>query len=360
MERTAVASELKTARRPVEFSVAGPKDDAEIRRLLRENPMRGAVSISLEREPNYFAGCAVGSARDVTIVARKDGRVVCVGNCSVRMRFVNGKAMPVGYLGGLRLDSSVAGRFDILRLGYQFFETVAGHEVALFFTSIAADNLRARQFLERNLPGMPRYEFMGEFVTMVLSTRQGRGRGTVVEAEASEEFFNERQARYNLATEWQENEFWELPGFGSSMQLRNGNSVAASGVLWDQRRFKQTVVRGYSLWMKAVRPIVNVFAKFGGVRLPAAGSALSLAFLSPVTATEDSIGKLLAASMELAHGAGIQLLTIGLDARDPKLGTVRNQFKLRECRSRLYAVRWKGRAPCRFDDRILMPEVALL
>jgi hypothetical protein len=360
MEGTAVAGELKRVRRPVAFSVAGPNDDAEIRRLLRGNPMRGAVSISLEREPNYFAGCSMGSARDVTIVARKDGRVVCVGNCSVRMRFMNGEAMRVGYLGGLRLDSSVAGRFDMLRLGFRFFEEVATDDAAFFFTSIAADNLRAREFLERNLPGMPCYEFMGEFVTVVLPTQQRRPSGKFVEAEASERFFNERQARYDLAADWQENEFRELRGFGASIQVLDGNSVAACGVLWDQRGFKQTVVRGYSPGMNAVRPIVNAFAKLGGVKLPAVGSALNLAFLSPITATESSIGKLVAAAIEVAQRDGIELLAIGLDARDSKLAMVRKQFRAREYRSRLYAVRWKGGAAHTSGKKLLMPEVALL
>src|SRR4051812_34220400 len=36
------------------FDVANQADDFEIRRLLRENPMPGKISISLEREPDYF------------------------------------------------------------------------------------------------------------------------------------------------------------------------------------------------------------------------------------------------------------------------------------------------------------------
>ena len=36
----------------VTFSVAGPADEPDVRRLLRENPLGGRFEISLEREPD--------------------------------------------------------------------------------------------------------------------------------------------------------------------------------------------------------------------------------------------------------------------------------------------------------------------
>ena len=37
------------------FEMARPEYDGVIRRLLRENPIAGEISLSFEREPNYFA-----------------------------------------------------------------------------------------------------------------------------------------------------------------------------------------------------------------------------------------------------------------------------------------------------------------
>src|SRR5688500_1397990 len=93
--------ELKAAGQ-VRFQVATRADDPEIRRLLRDNPMRGAVSISLEREPDYFTEIP-GEVR-TTIIARADSRLVCIGSCAFRSRYVNGVPRRVGYLGALRLD----------------------------------------------------------------------------------------------------------------------------------------------------------------------------------------------------------------------------------------------------------------
>ena len=50
--------------RGVRYALATPDDDAAIRRLLRDNPMRGAISLSFEREPNYFHGTQIAGAED--------------------------------------------------------------------------------------------------------------------------------------------------------------------------------------------------------------------------------------------------------------------------------------------------------
>src|SRR5258706_898476 len=174
MAGTALACELTgSPARRIHFALATEADDDDIRRLLRENPMSGQITISLEREPSYFFEERHLLAERQTIVARENDRVVCVGSCSFRPRFVNGQPQRVGYLGGLRLDAKLAGRFDILRRGYRFFrELQPHHDREAYFTSIAADNERAIQLLERGLPGMPSYKHLGEFVTLLISVRR--------------------------------------------------------------------------------------------------------------------------------------------------------------------------------------------
>lgn len=367
MERTALACELRPATNSVEFSIVSPRDDAEIRRLLRENPIQGAVTISLEREPDYFRGCSLGSAREITIVGRKDGRLLCIGNCSIRSRFINGKPTQVGYLGGLRLDRSVEGRFDLLRRGYRFFEEVSmGQDVPFYFTSIAADNARALQFLERNLPGMPRYELIGEFVSLIIPTGGHlNDDANLVRGTSTEQFFNENQAQFNLAAEWQENEFNQLSPFGWQRSIdvldATGNT-SASGVLWDQRAFKQTVVRGYSNLLKLASPVVNAFARFRGAGLPPVGSAMNLAFLSPVAVKggSDALVRLVDAALGAAESSGIELLAVGLDLRNPALPVLLKTFRCRQYHSRLYSLHWQSNPSCRLDNHLLAPEVALL
>src|SRR5688572_25187806 len=83
-ERAGVRASVNTE---IQFSLATEADDPGIRRLLRENPMAGQISLSLERESDYFTEARHSRAEHQTIVARDRGRIVCIGTCSFRQRF---------------------------------------------------------------------------------------------------------------------------------------------------------------------------------------------------------------------------------------------------------------------------------
>src|SRR5256885_429240 len=119
-DRQLIRSTVKQFR----FALAREEDDAGIRRLLRENPMQGAISLSFEREPNYFKGSSIPGTEDLTMLAFEEDNIVCMGRCCIRERFLNGRPRRVGYLSELRLDRPLHGRADLIRRGYQFFEEI--------------------------------------------------------------------------------------------------------------------------------------------------------------------------------------------------------------------------------------------
>jgi hypothetical protein len=382
MARDTIERELSAPRaKGVCFEVATGADDADIRRLLRENPMPGKILLSFEREPDYFADASLPGESKQTIVARDGGRVVCVGSCSIRLRFVNGTPRRVGYLGGLRLDARHVGRSDVLRRGYEFFhELQADSPADFYFTSIAADNERARRFLERGLPRMPRYEFVGEFVTMVVPTRgrllpwsrRGPAGPTVRTPDAAElvSRVNDCNRDYQFAPSWSVDEPFTLGQVGlQSGSFRcvqaNGCGIAA-GALWDQRAFKQTVIRGYAPWLTAARPVLNVLNHImTGSRLPSVGETVANAFVSHLAVAPGDSRSMVALVDELRRiGAQcrIEFLTLGFAANDPRLEAARHQFRGREYRTRLYVVSWSdvGCAARALDGLVLAPEVALL
>ena len=163
----------KPASDRIRYEVASHEHDDEIRRLLRDNPMPGRISISLEREPHYFAASEIEGLEHKTVVALDGNRVIAVGSISCRTRFINSNATRVGYLGGLRLDQSFRGRADVILKGYRFFEQL--HEQGgppIYLTSIISENLRARRLLERGLKGMPTYRYVGDLVTLMIPTRR--------------------------------------------------------------------------------------------------------------------------------------------------------------------------------------------
>ncbi len=376
MAGTTLDRQLTTERTVrVPFALAKQGDDADIRCLLRENPMPGQITLTLEREPDYFADDDLPGTEKQTIVANEGGRVVCVGNCATRERFVNGQPYRVGYLGGLRLNARTAGRFDVLRRGYEFFRELQADRPADFYlTSIAADNAKARKFLERGLPGMPAYEVIGEFVTVLLPIENRASNHIEPEAAALDfgellECLDKHGRDYQFAPRWSVVELSALQSLNLKADdfqvMRNGGRINACAALWDQRAFKQTVIRGYTPWLALARPAVNFAARIlGTTRLPAVGSTLAHAFVSHLAVEPENSDALIGLVSKLrmcAAGRRIEFLTLGFAANDQHLTLLRHKFNCREYRSRIYVVRWPGLggSACELDGRCLGPEVAL-
>lgn len=371
MARNTIERQLTDIRRGrLQFAVASREDDADIRRLLRESLLAGAISLSFEREPDYFADTIVPFESKQTIVARDGGELVCMGSCSVRSRFINGRESRVGYLGGLRLARGHAGQVEILRAGYEFFHQLQAEAPAdYYFTSIAADNHRARRVLERGLPGMPAYQFLGDLVTVLIPARKlSNSQPARVASEVDlvdwAGRLNEFNRSFQLAPVWSAEELSALSQLGLQREhfIQSGKASAA---IWDQSSFKQTVVREYTPGLKRLRPWANAWASIaGGIRLPQLGAVIRNAYLSHLVtdASPEHLADLLRLAQSRAGEAALEMLTVGFAASDPRLSIVRKHFRVREYLSRIYLVHWPdcGRTAGEWEQRLLAPEVALL
>ena len=385
MAGTIIESQLTTPIASlVRFALATEKDDAAIRRLLRENPMAGEIRLAFEREPDYFRSTQMANADSKTILGFLHEQLIGIGRCSFRNCFANGKMRRVGYLSELRLDANAQGRFDILRRGYQFFRELHRDDPAdFYFTSIAADNERSIRLLERGLPGMPAYKFAADFVTLLIPVpRNARGNkgnnelashgfkcvaGSRALAGELVSCLNSHAEQNQLAAFWTETDLLSLENFGLALSdfrvvLGKNDSIVACTALWDQRHFKQIVVRGYARQISVARPLINLLAKlFGTMHLPAVDTTLAFGFISFVCCSDPQLlATLIKAILPVATERGLEFLTLGFASNDSRLPIIRGQFRCREYRTRLYQVIWDEADELILDTRPFLPEVALL
>ncbi len=155
----------------IDFRVATAADDPDLRRLLRENPMQGEISVSLEREPDVFLAGSTEGERHHTIVARdrSQGRTVGMASRSVYSGFLNGQPASLGYLSQLRVDRVYRGRIGLLSKGYALMRSLRTPSDPPFdLTTIVADNQAARRVLGAGLPGLPAYQELEPFTTLML------------------------------------------------------------------------------------------------------------------------------------------------------------------------------------------------
>jgi hypothetical protein len=358
---------------------ATAQDEPGLRRLLADNPMEGAIRVSLEREPNAFFAAAVEGERHRTIVARDptSGRIVGMGSRAVWNAFVNGEPRRLGYLSQLRLDRSFRGRPSLLAAGYRLIGSFRQPDEEPFdVTSILADNRVARRLLEAGLRGFPAYRPVEPFTTLILAAGRPRRptgveRGSVETMPEIAACLARNRRRYQLAPTFSTKDLLSPErsrGLApeSFFLVTDRGRVRGCLALWDQGSFKQAVVRGYAPGLARLRPWINRLAPLLRTpRLPAPGEPLPHAFLAHVAVDDDDLATfrtLVEAAFCEACARRYAYVAIGLASRHPWVDWLERRFKVREVQSVLYAVEWdrQAGAAARLDGRMAHVEAAVL
>lgn len=341
----------------VDLATAG--DDAAIRGLYRSQPMPGRISVAFEREPDFSLGCRVTGEDCQIVVARTcdDGEIAGVACRSGRQVYLNGCEQRIGYLGQLRIDERFRGRWLVSR-GFGLLKQLHDCDpLPAYLVSIVDGNQEATGVLVRNRRKIfPSFHAVADFRTLAVSAG---GYKPALARDASIAGANARQlgevaaflrscgARRQFFPVWTEEKLRGLTELGLRIEdlrimRRNGEIVGVAG-LWDQSSYKQTVVHGYSGWMRAAAPIYNLSAPWlGRAALPRPGEKLRsayAAFICVADDDEDVFAALLRELYNLARFRGFEYLLIGLDARDPLLPVAREYAHV-AYPSRLYLAEW--------------------
>jgi hypothetical protein len=365
------------------FAAATEATEPGLRRLLRENPLTGNIRVSLEREPNAFHAAGI-SGDDYQLMLASGGeppRVIASGGRFELETWINGAPQRIGYFGELRAEGGLRTRRKLLFGSYRKMREFhdAGN-VRFYLTTIIEDNLRARRLLEAGLGDMPTYRPLETMVTFTIPTRLGarrlrRGHGARPANAEQRGAIVDRLAAHGRRYQFQP--VWTQQTLASATRCRglapgdffvwpSREGIRACGALWDQRAFKQTVIRSYAPKLARARPLLNLVAPLAGrPRLPASGARLESAFLSHLAVDEgdeEALVALVAAGCDDAARRGIDYVMVSLAARHPLASVIRKRFPCHDYVSMIYLVFWEdGRDDAdALDDRIPHPEVAIL
>lgn len=325
--------------------------------------MPGWVELSFEREPDYFAATRFEGERHGVLVAREHGRSVrqdetrIVGVCARASRrvFVDGEPHWLGYLGQFRaIEAWQRGyrAYRLLKAGFDQVERLLRRpdELPFDITSILSDNYRAKRLLSAGLRGMPRYQWLSGFHTLVFRSGgsvRGEARrvqpGTAVGLAAIAHCLRRNYRRYQFAPVWDEQSLADAGlGAGDFFVLRDAERVTACLAIWDQRAFKQVVVRAYRPPIGPLRPLINIVARvLGNPTLPPRGQPLRHGWLSHLACDEDApsaLQALLAVALADGRRRGLDQLMLGLADDHPLLSTARAIRRHLDYRSDIYLV----------------------
>lgn len=368
----------------IEFRIATPADDPDLRGLLRTNPMPGEMSVSLRREPDALAAGTISGDPHYTIIARDTSarRPVGMGSRAVYDGFLNGAAQRIGYLSQLRVDRAYRGRIRLLSEGYRLLRSLRGpNDLPFDLTTIVADNRAALRVLGAGVRDLPAYREIETFTTAIIPLWRRRRppasrefaieRGTIEVIAEIAKCLERNAARFQFAPRWTAADLLSparsrsLAPHDFIIATAGGNLVGCLAV-WDQTSFKQIVVHEYGAAMRAWRPAIDLAAHLAGMpRLPAPGTPLPHVFLSHVAVDddrEDVFRALFMTASNAARASGRVFLVAGFAARHPFLRVIRRTCRCWTYSSIIYAVCWDGQEPdtALVKGRIPHLEVALL
>ena len=340
------------------FAEAVPADDAALRRLLAETPMPGSITVTFEREPSYFTGCATMGHRCDVLVARHlpDGELAGVMCHAMRPVFINGEEREVATIGQVRVAPQFRG-MGLLTRGLPLFVERSRPDLPNFGV-MAEGNAAARRSMVRHPPpGFVVHDVARINTLGIIVRRPKRARYSGVspvrarpgDLEEVVAFLRRHGRRRQYYPAYQLSDFGEggvLPGLlpDDVIVARRGGNIAGTIAVWDQSSYKQTIVQSYIHSLERLRPWFNrVAPAFGAAQLPAPGEEIrsaNAALLCVAGDDRDVMCSLLRAAYNEAYRRGLAYLLIGLTDEDPLLTVARRYLHI-PYRSWLQASAWR-------------------
>jgi hypothetical protein len=369
-----------------DLRLATREDEAELRSLMRNNSMPGSISLSYEREPDYFVGAGVDGSLSQTIIARDEAGLLGMGTRAVRQMYVNGEIQETGYMSHLRVDGKriqgVGMVRQLVRAFGKFHELHGDRRTPFYLMGVIADNFPAMRLLTGGLPGMPSARPYARMFTYAVSPRHVRPEvkmppGVGLENGTKEHIpeilacLQRNSMRMQFAPFWSETSLFspeQTPNLNPRDFLLavNGSHVSGCLALWDQTPFKQTIVRGYNGSTARWRGLTNLLARVMDIPyLPGVNCPLRYCYASHLAVDNDDpliFAALLRAAYNETARRGFNYFMLGLSETN-RLRTIltRNYLHI-TYPSQIYGMAWEDGATAwaRVDGRVPGLEIALL
>ncbi|NLD47292.1 MAG: hypothetical protein GX660_08835 [Clostridiaceae bacterium] len=280
------------------FEEAKHEDMAQILEILEESGFKGNISLLYTRRPDAYISFMY-EGQEVSLAVCRDtqnDRIAGIGAVALRQVYVNGKPEKVGYLFALRVREEYRNVYKLVNRGYDYFSSCpAVKKASYFITTILEENEYAIKLLEKKRPFMPLYEFYQRYEVFTMTTRSKwtkykNTKMTLKHAETSDipmlvDFLNREGRKSQMFPVLDEINIKNtiVPGLSteSFYILLDGNGeITACALAWDQKDYKQYVVKGYGGILKALYPVSFLFNIFGYPSLPPVDSILKFFTLS--------------------------------------------------------------------------------
>jgi hypothetical protein len=326
-------------RERIEIRLAEKADNQGLLALSRITPMAGAISLRIDRDPDFFALLRLRGKSKV-FVAVRDGEVIGCISAASRTAYLSGVPEIIAYIGDMKIHPRFSGSRISIRLLTALRADLHRSGIDVCFCVAADGNHRVLPLFEGRL-GLPRWLSLGRFLVdgLLPSPFRSSSKRYVLEAAQPSDvsavtllldrFHKSRQ----FAPQLLEDEITaamfasaEVP-FCKTFVARSGQRIVAAITLCDIGPVKCNVFLNAPRVLKSALALLRLAAApFRGFQVPRRGEALRLLNVRHLVCEEGheaSLPELLSLARAEAFRSRFTFLMLGLHERDPLRSLVR-------------------------------------
>ena len=265
---------------------------------------------------------------------------------------MNGEKKTVGYLSGLRVSQN---HRSLKYLTKAYKELQKLHEegnCSFYISTIVDDNERARKVLESGRGFLPKYKYIGDYLTFILDKNISPIDGVQIR-QANEkdlptliQFLNEEGSKRQFFPAYNEEDFksglLKKLNISSVFVAVDKDKIIGCMGIWDQHQFKQVIIDSYSTLMSLSKPFYNFQAGLlGKPKLPNVGEDTNNLKVA-ITLTKDDDQNVLRSLLSHACKKATKLkrhLLYGIHEKEP-FSCFLKTLNCRLYTSRVYTVNW--------------------
>jgi hypothetical protein len=265
-------------------------------------PMVGDISLTMERDPDYFINAGIQNQEVEIYVCRQQNRIVGVFSIGKRTVFFDGSPRQLRYFSDLRIHPEFQKSMLLVRMSRFLKTNKIIQENEISHAVIFSENKTMTDLIEKvddhflKKASLLKFSLYGDYCSYMISLSKQRKKkksnlhirkAESKDIETMQLFFNKEAPSkqlypcYNFSC-LDDSYYYGLKINDFYLAFEKEKLVGITGV-WDQRKFKQTKIYSYSGSIKFVRPLLNIASKITkGFILPEPGEKLNYFMLHTI------------------------------------------------------------------------------
>lgn len=265
---------------------ARPEDGVEMLEIIESESSVGIIELIYTRRTNAFESYKKENKDSrIVIIRDRKGNIAFQAACIPVCYYVDGKKVPAGYVGGIRKRNDYHGVINWKDVSH-FIEK---QDLSIYLCSFLSGNEASEKMFNKKRSFIPELLPLCDYTTYIINPeifKKVCPEGLIFRSIKSDDldnvhsFLKREMMKYNFSPVVNNiTDFYGL-NLDECYVLERRGEILAFGALWNQKDFKQYIVKGYSRTLKIIQKLSFVSRILGYIEIPEEGQELDFPMLS--------------------------------------------------------------------------------